>query len=228
VSEDIIGKITSAILDGDEDDVSAFARELIADPASLPAAVDAAIGTIRAIGDQFEDGEIFLPEMIIAAETMQAFMEIVKPHLDAAGGDARVTGKVVLATVKGDIHTIGKDIVATMYRAAGYDVIDMGVDVTPMDVIQTAEQADAQIIGLSALMTTSMPYQKEVIDLLTELKMRDKFWVILGGGPVTPEYSQEVGADGWAANAAGAVPLSERMLTSDGTSTTVDFMTAEN
>lgn len=220
-----INKVKSAIIDGDGELIISIANELIADPASLNEAVDIAIDAIRMIGSQFEMGEVFLPEMIVAAETMQSFMEVIKPHLE--GGSARVTGTIVLATVKGDIHTIGKDIVATLYRASGFEVIDLGVDVKPMDIIQSAEQANAQLIGLSALMTTSMPYQKEVIDLLTELNQRDDFWVLLGGGPVTPEYADGVGADGWSATAAGAVPLSEQMLTADGKPTTTAFLRSE-
>lgn len=225
MTNEVFEKIKRAIIDGDGELITSIANELVEDPASINAAVDIAIDTIRMIGSQFEDGDVFLPEMIFAAETMQAFMEVITPHLE--GGSARVTGTVVLATVKGDIHTIGKDIVATMYRASGYEVIDMGVDVSPMSVIQAAEQANAQLIGLSALMTTSMPYQKEVIDLLTELNKRDKFWVLLGGGPVTPDYAENVGADGWAATAGGAVPLSEQMLTTTGQPTTTEFLRAE-
>ena len=220
-----ITKIKTAIIDGDSALATSIANELVADPDSLNEAVEIATETIRDIGDQFEKGDIFVPEMIIAAETMQSFMEVIKPHLE--GGATRVTGTIVLATVKGDIHSIGKDIVATRYRASGFEVIDLGVDVKPMDIIQSAEQANAQLIGLSALMTTSMPYQKEVIDLLTELNQRDDFRVLLGGGPVTPEYAEGVGADGWAATAAGAVPLTEPMLTTDGKPTATKFMKVE-
>jgi methylmalonyl-CoA mutase cobalamin-binding domain/chain len=138
-----------------------------------------------------------------------------------------VSGKVVLATVKGDIHTIGKDIVATMLTASGFEVIDMGVDVAPMELIKTAESARAQIIGLSALMTTSMPYQKEVVDLLTELKMRDAFWVIVGGGPVTPEYARSIGANGWAPNAGAAARLCGRLISSGGKPSSAEFLYEE-
>lgn len=226
MSEAQLNQIGQAIANGDTALASSIARQLIEDPVLVQEAVDLAIDTIRSIGSQFEAGDIFLPEMIFAAETMQRVMEIFKPHL--AGSTTRITGTVILATVKGDIHTIGKDIVATMLRASGYHVIDLGVDVSPMEIIQAAEVSHAQLLGLSALMTTSMPYQKEVIDLLNALKQRDQFWVILGGGPLTAAYARSVGANGWAASAAGAVPLSEQLLSSPATPTTAAFVAMEN
>jgi methylmalonyl-CoA mutase cobalamin-binding domain/chain len=219
--------LRTAILEGDDAQAASIATEIAGDTATLSQAVDAAIETIRLVGDRFGSGECYLPEMILAAEAMLAFMSVAGPHLEAAGRRAVAPGKVVLGTVKGDIHTIGKDIVATMLTASGFEVIDMGVDVAPMEMIKTAETSRAQIIGLSALMTTSMPYQKEVVDLLVELKMRDAFWVIVGGGPVTPEYAKNIGANGWAPNAAAAARLCGRLLSSGGKPSTVEFMYEE-
>lgn len=224
MSEELHGKLRQAIVDGDADTSTVLGNEVVADPSMAPGAVNVAIDTIRSVGDRFGEGEVFLPEMILAAEAMQAFMDLVKPHLAEAVGSAMVSGKAVVGTVKGDIHTIGKDIVATMLSASGFDVIDMGVDVAPMDMIETAEKSGTQLIGLSSLMTTSMPYQKEVIDLLTELKIRDDYWVIVGGGPVTPEYAESIGADGWALSAAGAVELCTRLLSSEGKPSTTEFI----
>lgn len=228
MSQEKFEELRTAIIEGDDEETLRIAEDLMEEEAAtLREAVNVAIQSIRFVGDQFGEGEVFLPEMVLSAEAMQAFMNQIAPKLEELTGEARVTGKVALSTVKGDIHSIGKDIVATMLNASGIDVLDLGVDTSPMEVIQSAENAGAKIIGLSALMTTSMPYQKEVVELLNELNLRDKFWVILGGGPVTPDYAQNIGANGWAANAAGAVRLCERMFASQEKPSTAEFMTEE-
>lgn len=227
MSQEMFEALRTAILDGDETQSAALAHKLADAPTELAGAVEVAIQAIRQVGDRFGEGELFLPEMMLAAEAMQAFMKIAGPELEKAGGKARTTAKVVLGTVKGDIHTIGKDITATMLSASGYDVTNMGVDVPPMAMIQAAEQSGAQIIGLSALMTTSMPYQKEVVALLNELKIRDRFWVLVGGGPVTADYAQGIGANGWARNAAGAVRACDRLLKGAGVPSTAEFVAEE-
>lgn len=206
------GSLRTAILEGDKDQAVAIGEDLAARADDLLGAVDAASGVIREVGDKFGEGELFLPEMVLAAEAMQAFMDVVTPRLEAEAGQAQATGKVVIGTVQGDIHSIGKNIVATMLSASGYEVVDLGVNVVPMEAIQTAENTGASIIGLSALMTTSMPYQKEVVDLLNALNQRDDFWVIVGGGPVTREYAQDIGSNGWAPDAAVAVQVCDRLL----------------
>jgi trimethylamine corrinoid protein len=227
MSKEIYQDLERAILEGDDTRAAQIAREVVKEPAAIAGAVDVAIHAIRLVGDRFGQGEIFLPEMMLAAEAMQAFTKIAGPELDKAGGQSRKPGKIVLGTVKGDIHTLGKDIVATMLSASGFEVTDAGVDVAPMALIEKAELSGAQVIGLSALMTTSMPYQREVIELLTEMGSRDGYWIIVGGGPVTASYAQDIGADGWAPNAAAAVRLCERLLTSGGKPSTVDFMVEE-
>ncbi len=213
---EVFESLRTAILEGDEALSTHIAGQLSGDVPLLMQAVDVAIKTIKEVGERFGRGDCFLPEMVLAAESMLAFMKIATPLLEQATGKVRKAGKVVLGTVKGDIHTIGKDIVATMLSASGFEVVDLGVDVAPMDVIKAAESSSAQIIGLSALMTTSMPYQQETISLLNELKMRGRFWVIVGGGPVTSDYARRIGADGWAADAATAVRVCEQMLGNQG------------
>jgi trimethylamine corrinoid protein len=227
MSNDLHERIQTAIIEGDDQAAAQIAQEIVEEPSGAIEAVDSAIQAIRLVGDRFGEGEIFLPEMILAAEAMTAFTEGVASAIEEVGGEARTYGTVVLGTVKGDIHTIGKDITGTMLSASGFEVRDVGVDVPPMDVIQTAEQMGADIIGLSALMTTSMPYQKEVIDLLDALDSRDDFWVIVGGGPLTPEYAESIGANGWARSAAGAVSLCERLLASEDTPSTAEFIAEE-
>jgi trimethylamine corrinoid protein len=220
-------ELRSAILDGDDSGAARIAKEVVQDPSEIEGAVDIAIDSIRLVGDRFGEGEIFLPEMMLAADAMQAFMKVAGPALEKVGGKARASGTVVMGTVKGDIHTIGKDIAATMLSASGFEVRDMGVDVSPMEMIEAAEQGGARIIGLSALMTTSMPYQKEVVALLDELGQRDDFYVIVGGGPVTADYAEGIGANGWAKSAAGAVSLCEKLLGSEGTPATTEFVGEE-
>jgi trimethylamine corrinoid protein len=219
--------LQAAILSGDDAEAARLAQQFVAGRANLLPAVDAATQAIRLVGDRFGAGEVFLPELVLAAEAMQAFMAEVTPHLAAGQAAARSRGKAVVGTVKGDIHNIGKSIVATMLQAAGFEVIDLGVDVAPMQFIDTAAKTGAQVIGLSALMTTSMPYQKEVVKLLQELGERHKYWVLLGGGPVTSGYARSIGANGWAANAAAAVRVIDRMLASGGDPAGAEFYAEE-
>ena len=217
-------ELRSAILDGDSARATALAESFVADLSSLPKAVDTAMETIRTVGDRFGLGEIFLPEMVLAADAMLAFNGVVGPHLAKVAGTSKATGKVVLGTVKGDIHSIGKDLVGTMLKASGFEVIDLGVNVAPMDMIKTADQTGAKVIALSALMTTSMPYQREVVELITALEKRKNYWVIVGGGPVTAEYAKKISANGWATSAAGAAALCERLLGSGQSPDTAEFV----
>lgn len=223
--------LREAILEGNEDAAVTIGHEVVATADDVLEAVDVASGVIREVGDKFGSGELFLPEMVLAAEAMQAFMDVVTPRLnaEAAEGTSTTRGKVVIGTVQGDIHSIGKNIVATMLSASGYEVVDLGVNVGPMDAIKAAESDGASIIGLSALMTTSMPYQKEVVDLLDALNQRDDFWVIVGGGPVGHDYAADIGANGWAADAAAAVQVCDQMLSLSTTPATSDlvYQTAE-
>ncbi|MDJ0924716.1 MAG: cobalamin-dependent protein [Acidimicrobiia bacterium] len=222
--------IREAIVDGDADTAAALGRDVAETAENALEAVDTAATVIREVGDRFGAGEIYLPEMVLAAEAMQAFMDEVTPRLEAEAqrsGESRETAKVVIGTVKGDIHSIGKNIVATMLSASGYEIIDLGVNVVPMDAISEADRTGASIIGLSALMTTSMPYQKEVVSLLTELDRRNDYWVIVGGGPVTSDYADEIGSNGWAPDAAAAVQLCDRMMSSGTGPATAPFIGKE-
>jgi len=220
--------LREAILDGDREAAEAIGHQVLETAADLIEPVDVASGVIREVGDKFGTGELFLPEMVLAAEAMQAFMDVVTPRLEAeaeASQDASThRGKVVIGTVQGDIHSIGKNIVATMLSASGYDVVDLGVNVVPMDAIKAAESGGASIIGLSALMTTSMPYQKEVVDLLDAMNQRDDFWIIVGGGPVTRDYADDINANGWAPDAAAAVEVCDRMVSGDTTPASTDLI----
>ena len=174
-------------------------------------AIEVATEAVAEIGDKFECGEFFLPQLMRAGEAMKQCMKILSAHLDAEG-TAKKKGTVVIAAVSGDIHDIGKNLVGTMLSVHGYDVVDLGVDVSPLDIADAAERENARFIALSSLMTTSMPYQKDVLEVLNEMGLREKFYVVVGGGPVTPEYAQDVGADGWGSSAVSAVKVCDELL----------------
>ena len=218
--------LQEAILTGDATTATEIGDEIVANAESVLKPIDVAAAVIREVGNRFGAGELYPPEMVLAAEAMQAFMDVVTPQLKAEAGDSTLInrGTVVIGTVQGDIHSIGKNIVATMLSAAGYNVVDLGVNVVPMEAIKAAEANGASFIGLSALMTTSMPYQKEVISLLEALNQRDDFWVIVGGGPVTRDYAQDIGANGWAPDAAVAVQICDRITSLPSTPSANDLI----
>lgn len=166
---------------------------------------------IKRVGELWDEGEFFLPELMRGAQIMQEAVGIITPHLeDSVARESK--GTVVMATIEGDIHTIGKTIVATMLRANGFDVIDLGADVKAEAIVEAAETNNADLIGVSALLTTTMIGQKKVVELLKEKGIRDKYKVMLGGAPVTENWVQECEADGYAGNAVAAVALSKEML----------------
>ncbi len=162
---------------------------------------------LAAIGDKFGRMEIFLPELMDSADRAQNIsQQVVQPMLTAEGSDQEVTrGKVVIASVKGDLHDIGKNMVVLMLRVNGFEVFDMGVDVPPRDVLEKAKEVGADIIGLSSLMTTSMPYMKECVELRDGFGLTADFSVIVGGAPITAEYTAEIGADAFGKDAVEAV-----------------------
>ena len=207
--------IAEAVVDGDTD----LATE--ATQAALDAGVDplqllnvGLMSGAEEVGARFERGEYFLPELMLAGRALKAAMEVVKPPLleKYSEGEGKVKGKVVAATVQTDIHDIGKNIVASMMTAAGFEVTDMGVDVPIKSIIDKAEELGAQIISLSALLTTSMPFMKDLIDLLVARGIREKYVVLVGGASVTEDWAKAIGADGTARNAAEAVKLARAKM----------------
>ena len=176
---------------------------------------NAIVPAAKVVGDKFESGEFYLPELLIAAEIMKSVVDILTSDLSAekmTEYKATKLGKVVIATVYGDIHDIGKNLLATLLRVNGFEVYDLGKDVESMKIVEKALEVNADIIALSSLMTTSMPAQKEVIDILKELKVRDKYVIMVGGGSVTKEWADEIGADGWAETAVEAVELAKELI----------------
>jgi|TARA_B100001964_G_scaffold230466_1_gene283998 methylmalonyl-CoA mutase cobalamin-binding domain/chain len=199
------------IMDFDGPAAAETAQAIVNNGYDVIEAIQVATEAVNKIGDKFETGEFFLPHLMRAGKAMGQCMKVLSAHLDAEG-TAKKKGTVVIAAVSGDIHDIGKNLVGTMLSVHGFDVVDLGVDVNPMEIADAAERENAKFIALSSLMTTSMPYQKDVLEVLNEIGRRDKFYVVVGGGPVTSEYTQSIGADGWGLSAVSAVKVCDELL----------------
>ncbi|MCR4962724.1 MAG: cobalamin-dependent protein [Firmicutes bacterium] len=209
--EESIKKLTEAIMDGDDEVSAEAAQEIVDAKADLKPVIEKLTDTMRELGRQFEAMEIFLPEMILSADAMVAAMDIFGPVL-AESGDIQKKGTVVLGTAPGDMHEIGKNIVVTVLTADGFDVVDLGKNVPAIDYVNKAVENEADVIGVSALMTTTMPGATEVINLLRDKDLYGKFKVIVGGAPTNPNWAKDIGADGWAESAAEAVTLVNNLV----------------
>jgi 5-methyltetrahydrofolate--homocysteine methyltransferase len=168
------------------------------------------IAAMAEVGQLFEEGEMFVPEMLIAARAMQAAMLVLKPHL--AEGEIVSSGTVVIGTVNGDLHDIGKNLVGMMMEGAGFEIVDLGTDVKPDDFVEAVRQHNADIVGMSALLTTTMPSMKATVAALTEAGLRDRVRVLIGGAPVTQAFADQIGADGFAPDASSATRVAKRLL----------------
>lgn len=204
-------KIFEGILDGNANLVVAEVQKAL-DAGFGPADIlnKGMIAAMGEVGRLFEEGEYFVPEMLIAARAMQKGLEILKPHLTET--DVQSPGKVAIGTVKGDLHDIGKNLVAMMLEGAAFEVIDLGTDVSPERFIQAVRENGAQIIAMSALLTTTMPNMKNTIEALKEAGLRDKVKVMIGGAPVTQNYADQIGADGFSEDASRAVAKARSLL----------------
>lgn len=172
---------------------------------------DGMISAMAVVGEKFKNGEIFVPEMLVAARAMKKGVEVLKPHLSS--GSTGALGKVIIATVSGDLHDIGKNLVAMMIESAGFEVIDLGVDVPAEKIIACYnENPDTKIIALSALLTTTMPSLKNTVEALNESDFRSKIKVMVGGAPITQEFADEIGADGYSEDAASAATLAKSLV----------------
>jgi trimethylamine corrinoid protein len=209
IKEDLV----KAIKSGDAEKSVEMTKKVLAAGISAGEIANFLTNAIREVGDKFERFEIFLPEMMMASVAMIETMKILEPQLkEEEGGEGKRSTKIVMATVKGDIHEIGKNIVITLMNASGFDVIDLGSDVDSLEIIKTAERERADLIGLSALMTTTMLGQKEVLDILKETGKRKSFKVIIGGAPTSQDWADKIGADGWSKDASNAVRLVEKLV----------------
>jgi corrinoid protein of di/trimethylamine methyltransferase len=204
--------VVQAVQSGEESDAIVAARQAIGQGIPVGDIIGALTAGMRKVGQQFARMEIFLPEMILAAHAMQAVMKELEPELRKAGTPTVAKGVIVIGTVAGDMHEIGKDIVIALLRAQGFEIHDLGTNVNALHFVRKAEEVHADIIGASSLMTTTMPAQKEIIELLKAKGLRTKYHVILGGAPVTKEWVEGCGADSWGENAGVAVQILEQAM----------------
>ncbi len=212
-TEDLFKEMAQSITDGEAEKAADLARksiELSIDP--LEAINQGFVAGVNYVGDQFSCGNMFLPELVMAGEAMKAAVAVLEPELAKRGSERKMLGKVVLCTVEGDIHEIGKTLVGTMLSATGFQVFDMGVDVPIMKVVEKARDVNADIVALSALLTTTMVHQKDVIEALEDIGLRSKVKVMVGGAPVTQEWVKQIGADGYSEDAIGAARVARQLL----------------
>ena len=204
-------RIYNSVLNGEMDDVAAQVE------AALQAELDpgailnvSMVSAMKEVGRLFEEGEYYVPEMLISARAMQAGLAVLKPHLVQAKVES--AGKIVIGTVKGDLHDIGKNLVGMMLEGAAFEVVDLGVDVSPEKFVEAVRTYQPQVVGLSALLTTTMPGMRATIDALKSAGLRKQVKVIVGGAPVTETFAKDIGADGHSPDASRAVTLAQSLL----------------
>jgi 5-methyltetrahydrofolate--homocysteine methyltransferase len=205
-----VPELYDAILNGDAKGAVTHTKEALSrgvDPEILVA--DSMIPAMDEVGKRFECNEFFVPELMIAARAMKGALDLVRPLLVAKG--TKPVGKVVIGTVKGDLHDIGKNLVASMLEGGGFEVIDLGANVSPEQFVEAIKKHDAKIIGLSALLTTTMPAMKSTIEAIEKAGLRRQVKVMIGGAPITQEYAKEIGADAYGENARSAVTVARTL-----------------
>ena len=204
-------QLKQAIIDGNADVVKALTEALLATDRPAREILDEALlPGMEVVGERMRTGDCFIPEVLLSARTMQAALELLRPHMQA--GERASSGTVVIGTVEGDLHDIGKNLVAMMLQGAGFEVVNLGTGVTAADFVAAVRSHSAAIVGMSALLTTTLPHMKETIAALKEAGLRDRVKVMVGGAPVTQAYADEVGADGYGANAGMAVERAKALM----------------
>lgn len=208
---DALKQLQEFVIVGRRKEVTELTQQLI-DEGTRPERIlyDGLLPGMSVVGDRFEKGEYFIPEMLLAARSLNAGLDLLRPLLTDA--DMRPTGKVLLGTVKGDIHDIGKNLVGVMMQGAGFHVIDAGVDVSPEKFVELIREHQPDIVGLSALLTTTMPSMEDTLEAFKSEKVRDKIKVLIGGAPVTQEYANRIGADGFGRNATVAAQVAVKLV----------------
>ena len=204
-------ELYEAVVSGNAKATQALTQQALADGVDpLKLVNEYMVPAMDEVGRRFEANEYFVPELLISARAMKASLELIRPIL-AARGDQPV-GRVAIGTVKGDLHDIGKNLVASLLEGGGFEVIDLGVNVSPEKFIETVNTKQANIVAMSALLTTTMPSMKTTIDALKQAGVRDKVKILIGGAPITQKYADEIGADGYSENAVGAVALAKKAV----------------
>ena len=208
---ELLGQMAESLIAGKVDEVTELTKEAL-DGGSSPQDIleQGLLAGMEVVGKRFKANEMFIPEVLRCAKCMHGAMEILRPLLAEAG--VKTAGTFVIGTVKGDLHDIGKNLVGMMFEGAGFEVIDLGIDLEPQAFIDALKEHKATLLGMSALLTTTMPKMGETINAIEEAGIRDQIKIMIGGAPVTAEYAQEIGADGYASNAASAVDKGKELL----------------
>jgi 5-methyltetrahydrofolate--homocysteine methyltransferase len=207
----LIENLKQNVIDGNESETKELVKQAVAE-ALPPEQIlnEGLIAAMAQVGRLFEEGEFFVPEMLIAARAMEAGLDLLRPGL--AEANIQAIGKVLIGTVQGDLHDIGKNLVAMMLEGAGFEVIDLGVDVPPHKFVESVRAHQPHIVGLSALLTTTMPKMQNTIQALEQAGLRDQVKIIVGGAPLTDEYAQSIGADGYAPDAPSAAIRARQLI----------------
>ena len=204
-------ELYDAVVSGNAKATQAITQQALADGVDpLKLVNEYMVPSMDEVGRRFEANEYFVPELLISARAMKAALELIRPLLTARGD--KPVGRVAIGTVKGDLHDIGKNLVASLLEGGGFEVIDLGVNVTPEKFIETVNTKQANIVAMSALLTTTMPSMKTTIEALKQAGVRSKVKVLIGGAPITQKYAEEIGADGYSENAVGAVALAKKAV----------------
>ena len=207
----IVQEISEFLQKGRAKNVKALVEQALAEGVDAKVILnEGLLNGMSIIGGKFKRNEVFVPEVLVAARAMNAGMAILEPKLIEIGNEP--IGKAVIGTVKGDLHDIGKNLVVMMYKGAGFEVIDLGVDVEPATFVAKAEEVGADVIGMSALLTSTMHNMKEVMDLLNEKGLREKYIVMIGGAPINDSFAEEIGADFYTADAASAAEVAKEVV----------------
>ena len=207
----LLADIREALMKGDRDKVSVLVKKALDEALQIKDIMDnGLIAGMDIIGKKFKNNEVFIPEVLISARAMHAGIAILEPHFVGCG--IKPVGKVVIGTVKGDLHDIGKNIVSMMFKGACFEIEDIGIDASPQKFVDTAKAKGADIVAMSSLLTTSMNSMKETIKALTAAGLREKLKIMVGGAPVTQEFADAIGADGYAKDAATAVDKAKELL----------------
>ncbi len=204
-------KLRQSVIDGDADSALELTRQLLAEHVPPDVLINQGLITAMAVvGKLFEEGEIFIPDMLVAARAMQCCLDILKPLLSKT--EVKPLATVVLGTVKGDLHNIGKNLVRMMLQGAGFEVVDLGTDVAPEKFIQAIHEHNAELVGLSALLTTTMTSMRTTIEAFEKSGLRGRVKIMVGGAPVTESFARQIKADGYAADAGAAANLAKSLL----------------
>ena len=211
--KEIVQGLYMGILTFDKTTTLKMAQAAIDQDLDIPEVIQQAMTpAIVEVGKRFEAGKLYLPELQLSADVFSTAMDVLRPKLLELKVNLQPKGRVIIGTVKGDVHSIGKDLVGTMLKVGGFEVTDLGVDVPTFTFLEQAEKTKANVIALSALLTTTMPAQREVIEALTEQKMRNKFKVIVGGAPIDQKWADKIGADAYGENAIEALRLADTLV----------------